>query len=142
MVRKVASLLRERGELDRRLANVTGAGSPDGLAAWLSGELWDVRTPSSGGPGVFAAGPLAGRSVTSVWAGDCQPDQHPEADFVLEYLTATPGLSVERVRLIARNGDSVEVFPRAQSPLDVDPAVAEGLRMLSSQFAPPLTRYH
>ena len=188
MVRKVASLLRERNELDRRLANVTGgAASPDELVAWLSEEFWGVRTPPGGVIGVFAAGPLAGRSVASVWVGSgardqaapangqtpawdgaearthtggdvAAPAERPleketpdsddvaisgaSADYVLEYLTVKPGLSVERVRLIGRDGGAAEVFPQALSPLEVDEAAAEGLRALSSRFVPPLTRYH
>ena len=148
LVRKVASLLRERDELDRRLANVTGgAVTPEALAGWLSRELWDVDAPPGGGIGVFTDGPLRGRSVACVWtAGDDTPaDDIParaDADYVLEY-TARPGrLSVERVRLVARDGTAAEVFPKAAAPLRVDDDQAAALGLFSAGFAPPLTRYH
>jgi hypothetical protein len=164
MVRKVASLLRERNELNRRLSNVTGGAlEPWLLACWLSEELWDVHVPAgsvtSGGPqfaeldrqpvGVFTAGALAGRTVQSVWVGcDEDPLAPHDADFALEYVASVPWedlsgrLSVEQVRLVAHDGSVTQVFPENASPLAVPRAVYDALGQLSVEFMPALTRYH
>lgn len=155
MLRKVASLLRERNSIDRRLQNITGTdASPTALADWLAQELLDLE-PLPGGRGSrFTEGPLAGATVATLWV----PAQSPSADrvattYLLELhsdeaddsvgLAHCGHLTVERLVLVGRGGATWELYPEAEAAhLTLGTDQRDALALFSAETVLPLTRYH
>ncbi len=165
MVQKVASLLRERRAIDRRVANILGNWPhPDALASWVAAEVLDV-TFEGEGPAASRPGRLPARSwcegfgpaVRVRWhASGCshRPQDDPQDSCTLDFFgagrsseDATPQWTVEWIELASPkvfgfNAPSRLVYTVGGSQPWLSPHQVAALRLLSATTEPVLTRYH
>lgn len=91
---RLADLLRQRNDLDREIAALTGRPAlPGHLGEYIAAAIFDIElhpsAVSKGSDGRFRSGPLAGRTVNVKWYSafcgllDIRPDALPEYFLVL-----------------------------------------------------------
>lgn len=154
LLRKVASICRERAELDKRLANIISATpDPDGLAAWVAAEVLGLQATGdlfSWPPG----GAWPAGSVEIAWSNSASADARPErADHLLLFVSggSSPVIAGSRIErscieslwLIGRTGRAERVYPAPDiPPIELDPAQTAALALFDCRTKPALTRYH
>lgn len=149
LLRKVASLCRERSALNQRLTNIAGAHDGFGLIKWIAQEA--LGLVADGDALIFAAGPLAGQRVHLSWTfGDGAPahprGSSPHLAFVEHReITVAPGRVpdfIDQIWLIDSAGVR-SVFPTSESQaLQLDDEQRAVIARFSSTALPALTRYH
>lgn len=154
MARKLAALLRERNEIDKRLGNVIAA-EPDRTAVgrWVAHEVLGVEPGEDGGPdrlppdAAWAVG--FGPEVTVTWAPADEAPDGARCLLVLHGSERTGEVStwwVDKVELVdLESGARRVLHETAQDPGFsgvLEDAQHATLVLFSSSYRPRLTRYH
>lgn len=95
-VRELAAMLRERNDIDARIAQLIGRPALVGhLGEWIASAVFDIELEKSASAkaldGRFRAGPLAGRTVNIKWYGKREGMLDTSDDEALDYYLVLTG---------------------------------------------------
>lgn len=150
LLRKVASLCRDRNALDRSLSNITGANDLSGLIEWIAREALGL-TADETGQLYFGRDAFSGKPVQVLWLLNGQnvtatEDGRPVLAFIedCEQSSATKLLPHFIDRIVLVDGDrTTPVFPVNECPeLPLSDEQVEAIARFSTASRPALSRYN